>query len=68
MPQGTVKYFDPETSSAVVMLDDRQELAVDAQTFLTSGLLELRLGQRVRVDVEGDGDDRKLTAINIVSI
>jgi 2-phospho-L-lactate guanylyltransferase len=68
MPQGTVKYFDPETSSGVVLLDDAEELAVDAETFLSSGLLELRLGQRVRFELEGSGDEQRIRALNLVSI
>ncbi len=68
MPQGTVKYFDPETSSGVVLLDNADELAVDAETFASSGLLELRLGQRVRFAVEGSGADQRIRSLNIVSI
>ena len=68
MPQGTVKYFDPETSSGTVLLDDSDELAVDAETFHASGLLELRLGQRVHFDIEGSGDDRRITSLTIVSL
>jgi cold shock CspA family protein len=68
MPQGTVKYFDPETNTGVVLLDNQDELAVDAETFAASGLLELRLGQRVRFEVEGNDDERRLHALGIVSI
>jgi cold shock CspA family protein len=68
MPQGTVKFFDPETNTGVVMLDDQEELPVDAETFAASGLLELRLGQRVRVDVEGNGEDQRVSSVNIVSL
>ena len=67
MPQGTVKYFDITTSTATIVLDDQQELPVDAATFAASGLLELRLGQRVRFEVEGEGDDRRLRDLNLVS-
>jgi cold shock CspA family protein len=68
MPQGTVKHFDPETNAGTILLDDQEELAVDAETFASSGLLELRLGQRVRFEVEGAGDDRRISSLNIVSI
>lgn len=68
MPQGTVKYFDPETNSGVVLLDNADELPVDAETFAASGLLELRLGQRVRFDIEGSADDRRIRALTIVSL
>ena len=67
MPQGTVKYFDTTTSTATILLDDQEELPVDAATFAASGLLELRLGQRVRFEVEGSGDDRRVRHLNLVS-
>ena len=67
MPQGTVKYFDTATHTATILLDDQEELPVDAATFAASGLLELRLGQRVRFEVEGSGDDRRVRRLNLVS-
>ncbi len=68
MPQGTVKYFDPETNTGVVLLDNQDELPFDAETFAASGLLELRLGQRVRFEVTDDGEEQRLHALNLVSI
>ncbi len=67
MPQGTVKYFDPETNTGTVLLDNQDELPVDAETFAASGLIELRLGQRVRFEIEGAGDGRRVRALNLVS-
>lgn len=67
MPQGTVKHFDINTHTATVLLDNQEELPIDAATFAASGLLELRLGQRVRFEVEGSGDDRRLRDLNLVS-
>jgi len=67
MPQGTVKIFDRETSTGTVLLDNADELAVDAETFSASGLLELRLGQRVRFEIAEDGDRRRLTDLTLVS-
>lgn len=67
MPQGTVKHFDLATKTATVVLDNQEELPIDAETFVTSGLLELRMGQRVRFEVEGSGDTRRLRELNLVS-
>jgi cold shock CspA family protein len=67
VPQGTMKHFDIETSTGTILLDDQSELPVDAETFLASGLVELRLGQRVRFEVSGSGEDRRVTSINLVS-
>ena len=67
MPQGTVKHFDIATKTATILLDNQEELPVDGDTFARSGLLELRLGQRVRFEVEGSGDDRRVRQLNLVS-
>ena len=67
MPQGTVKHFDIETNTGTILLDDQAELPVPAETFAATGLLELRLGQRVRFDIEGSGDEQRVTNLNIVS-
>ena len=67
MPQGTVKYFDIATKTATILLDNQEELPIDGDTFARSELLELRLGQRVRFEVEGSGDDRRVRQLNLVS-
>ena len=53
MPQGTIKDFDITTGTGTVVQDDLVELVIDTQTFLASGLEELRLGQRVRFERDG---------------
>jgi cold shock CspA family protein len=54
MPQGTIKDFDIRTGTGTVVQDDLVELVFDTETFLASGLEELRLGQRVRFRRDGD--------------
>lgn len=66
--QGTVKSYDPEKRRAVLLDDSLRELPVDAEAFAASGLLELRLGQRVRFELESDGDDERVTNLGIVSL
>ncbi|CAN5636147.1 hypothetical protein BH24ACT15_BH24ACT15_29770 [soil metagenome] len=68
MPQGTVKSFDQQTRSGSLVLDDLTELHYDAQTFDASRLLELRIGQRVRFEVEGEEDQRTVSNLQIVSL
>ena len=69
MPQGTVKSFDPTSRNAVILDDQLNELRVDREAFAASGLRELRLGQRVRFEVEHEGDDAaRVTNLNIVSL
>jgi len=66
MPQGTIKEFDVQTHSGCLLLDNQEELPIDAETFAASGMLELRLGQRVRFEIEGSGDERRVRDIRIV--
>jgi cold shock CspA family protein len=68
MPQGTVKHFDIETNTGTILLDDQDELALDAETFAMSGLLELRLGQRVRFDIEEGDAGRHIRRLTLVSL
>lgn len=68
MAQGTVKSFDPETGATVVLTDDLRELHVDPKTFARSGLRELRLGQRVRFEIEETEDGEQVTNLNVVSL
>ncbi len=68
MPQGTVKHFDVETHTGTVLLDSQEELPIDAETFARSGLLELRLGQRVRFELEEDAEERRVRQLRLVSL
>jgi cold shock CspA family protein len=68
MLQGTVKSFDPRTGETVVLTDERVEYTVPPDTFRRSGLLRLTLGQRVKFDLEGDGDSARVTYVNILTL
>jgi cold shock CspA family protein len=68
MPQGTVKHFDPETFTGTLLTDGQEELPFDSETFRTSGLLELRLGQRVRFHVEEGEGGKRVKNLQIVSL
>ena len=68
MPQGTIKSFDNGTRSGTLVLDDLSEVTYDSATFAASHLMELRIGQRVRFELE-DGDDvRRAVNLQIVSL
>lgn len=53
--QATVHRFDPGTGSGSVLTDDGTVLAFDVTALSTSGLRHLRPGQRLSVDLAGDG-------------
>jgi cold shock CspA family protein len=69
MPQGTVKRYDPTNRTAVLLDDQLVQLEVEREAIAASGVLELRLGQRVRFELE-DGPDGapRVTNLHIVSM
>ncbi|MBU7596174.1 hypothetical protein JGS22_000610 [Streptomyces sp. P38-E01] len=52
--QATAYTFDAHTRSGSVLLDDGTPVSFDAAAFDAGGLLLLRPGQRVRIEVEDD--------------
>ena len=50
--QGTVKTYDTSTHAGSLLTDDRTEIAIDERSFLDPSLRFLRIGQRVRFEVE----------------
>jgi len=59
--QGTIRNFDEVTKSGDLLLDDGSVVAFDAVAFASSGLRLLRLGQRVRLEIDDAGRVRSLT-------
>jgi len=55
--QATVHRFDPTTGAGTVLTDDGFVLPFDAEAFAGSRLRHLRTGQRLTVDVAGEGPD-----------
>ena len=68
MPQGTVRSFDPATRTGSLLDDGLKEWSFDAEAFRAAGLMELRIGQRVRYELEGRGEDATVTRLNLVSL
>lgn len=64
MPQGTIRNFDVATRTATLLDDTLVEHRVDAEAVAASGLMELRIGQRVRYELDGE----RVTNLNIVSL
>ncbi|MFC4493961.1 hypothetical protein ACFPA8_07425 [Streptomyces ovatisporus] len=66
--QATSYTFDPETRSGSVLLDDGTPLPFDTAAFDAGGLRLLRSGQRVRIEVEGSGDERRVTFVTLQTL
>jgi cold shock protein len=50
--QGTIKDFDLTTVTGSLLMDDRTEVAIDGTSLERSGIITLRLGQRVAFDLD----------------
>ena len=59
--QATVRSFDPETHAGELLLDDGSPLSFGGRAFAASGLRLLRLGQRVRVEMDATGEVIRVT-------
>ena len=53
--QGTISSFDEAHGNGSLLLDDGTLMDFPATAFAASGLRLLRVGQRVRVEVDGAG-------------
>ncbi|MTE21169.1 hypothetical protein F0L17_19010 [Streptomyces sp. TRM43335] len=63
--QATAYTYDPATRSGAVLLDDGTPLPFDAAAFDAGGLRLLRPGQRVRIEIDGEGADRRITLVTL---
>ncbi len=52
MVQGTIKEWDEEARTGSLLMDDRSEVGIDASSIEGSGIRTLRLGQRVKFELD----------------
>ena len=67
MPQGTIRAYNAQSRSGLILDDAKKELAFDFDSFRDSGVREFRLGQRVKFLVEGEPPRQKVRQLTIVS-
>jgi cold shock CspA family protein len=67
MPQGTIRDFEPEGREGSLLMDDRTEVMIDATSIEGSGILGLRIGQRVRFDLVEEGGRKLARTLRIVT-
>ena len=65
--QGTVKTYDTNTRRGSLLTDDRTEIAIDDHSFADPSLRFLRIGQRVRFEVEPGGDRSVARGLHLVT-
>jgi 2-phospho-L-lactate/phosphoenolpyruvate guanylyltransferase len=66
--QATVRSFDAVTRSGTVLLDDGTELPYGSSAFDASGVRLLRLGQRVRIEVDQTPSGRQVSFLTIATL
>lgn len=59
--QGTVATYDEQRRSGTLLLDDGTEVSFPTAAFDASGLRLLRLGQRLRIEYDADGEISRVT-------
>jgi len=66
--QATVSFFDPETWTGAVLLDDGVEVPFPADAIASSGLRLLRPGQRVRLETTGESDSLRVEKLQLITL
>jgi cold shock CspA family protein len=68
MPQGTIREFDQRTRTGTLLMDDRTEVHIDATSVEGSGIIDLRIGQRVRFDLADEAGRKLARTLRIVTL
>ncbi|MGP3986369.1 hypothetical protein [Streptomyces sp. 3N207] len=66
--QATAYTYDPESRSGSVLLDDGTPLPFESPAFDAGGLRLLRPGQRVRIELEGEAEARRITLVTLQTL
>jgi cold shock CspA family protein len=53
--QGTIKEYDEAARTGTLLMDDRREVGIDTTSIGDPSILTLRLGQRVKFELDETG-------------
>jgi cold shock CspA family protein len=67
VPQGTIKTYDEDSRTGVLLTDEEQEIHIDPTSVEGSGIRLLRVGQRVKFDVADEGGKKTARTLRIVT-
>jgi cold shock CspA family protein len=67
VPQGTIKAYNEQSRSGLILDDAKNEIAFDWEAFKETGVREFRIGQRVRFKLDPHGSRPKVRNLTIVS-
>jgi cold shock CspA family protein len=65
--QGTIKDFDEGDRTGTLLTDDRSEVAIDAASLEGSEIRTLRIGQRVKFEIEDRDGGRFARSLRLVT-
>jgi cold shock CspA family protein len=65
--QGTIRDFDEAARKGTALTDDRAEIAIDGTSLEGSGILTLRIGQRVKFETEERDGGRVARSLRLVT-
>lgn len=67
MEQGTIRDFDEKDRTGSLLTDGRTEVVIDADSLDASGILTLRIGQRVKFETEERDGAKVARSLRIVT-
>ena len=67
MDQGTIKDFDEKDRTGTLLTDDGSEIASDATSLEGSDVLTLRIGQRVKFEIDDRDGSRFARSLKLVT-
>ncbi|HEX2424425.1 MAG TPA: hypothetical protein VHM47_00925 [Actinomycetota bacterium] len=67
MAQGTIRDYDAEARTGSLLMDDRTEVGIDATSLEGAGIIDLRIGQRVRFHVVEEGGRKIARTLRLVT-
>lgn len=68
MPQGTIKQYDEGERTGSLLTEDRSEVTIDQASTKGSGILTLRIGQRVRFTLAEDEGRQVARDLRLVTV
>jgi cold shock CspA family protein len=67
MAQGTIREYEAASRTGSLLMDDRTEVQIDATSMEGAGVIDLRLGQRVKFDLVDEGGRKIARTLRIVT-
>jgi len=65
--QGTIKNFDEQTRTGSLLMEDHAEIRIDRSSIGDEAIRTLRIGQRVKFDLEEKDGERLARDLRIVT-